>query len=217
MYLETQVKFMKPKTNGIIHYVEESFRGTSSFVIIMIDDNGKESEWISNGCQFVENTPENIKRLIEVYDCKSYIDELLTSDNIKDSELTNGEGMYEGCTSLTQPGDYPNLTKGISMYYGCTSLTQPGEYPNLINGYFMYSKCTLLTQPGVYPNLTNGYGMYWACTSLTQPGDYPNLTNGDGMYLGCTSLTHDTNQICIVIYYSTISLLIGLLFYYFVL
>ena len=103
---------MKPKTNGIIHYVAESFDGKPSFVIIMIDDNGNESEWISNGCQFVENTPENIKKLITFYDCESYIDELLTSDKIKDSELTNGMYMYYGCTTLTQPRRLTNLIRG---------------------------------------------------------------------------------------------------------
>ena len=178
---------MKPKTNGIIHYVEDSFDGKPSFVIIMIDDNGNESEWISNGCKFVENTPENIESLIKDYYCKSYIEELLTSDKIKDSELTNGNFMYRGCISLTQPGDYPNLTNGEYMYYGCKSLTLPGVYPNLIEGECMYWGCTSLTQPGEYPNLMEGYFMYKGCTSLTKPGEYPNLTD-IGMYYDCTLL-----------------------------
>ena len=48
----------------ILHYVENSFGGKPSFVILMSD--GK--EYISNGCVWKENTKENVAELIEKYD-----------------------------------------------------------------------------------------------------------------------------------------------------
>ena len=62
---------MKFKT--VTHYVEKSFEDKPSFVIVLEDlETGKETSYISNGCQFVENTEDNIKRLVKNYVCKVY-------------------------------------------------------------------------------------------------------------------------------------------------
>ena len=55
---------MKFKT--VTHYVEKSFEDKPSFIIVLEDlDTGKEISYISNGCQFVEQTKDNINKLIK--------------------------------------------------------------------------------------------------------------------------------------------------------
>ena len=146
----------------ILKYVETSFRGKPSFIIKM---NG--IKYLSNGCVFVEYNNKNVKKLINKYDCRSFIDELMQSKSIKFKNLTNGRYMFYGCTL---PDNFnPNLEKltcGYSMFEGCTL---PDNFnPNLENltdGRYMFYGCTLSDK--FNPNLeklTKGLFMFECCT-----------------------------------------------------
>ena len=106
------------------HYVANSYGNKPSFIIIL-DDNGVEKEFISNGCQFKELTAENISELTREYDCESYIKELLENPIDNESCITDARFMLEGCTQLTEVN--LSLPKAIDCYYllwGCTKLTK---------------------------------------------------------------------------------------------
>ena len=184
---------MKFKT--VTHYVEKSFEDKPSFVIVLEDlDTGKEISYISNGCQFVENTEENVGMLVEEYDCKVYLEELFDNKSKIENldSIVNGSCMFSGCTNLTQfTSDLPNLVNGYYMFEGCTDLTQfTLELPNLVNGSCMFYGCTNLTQfTSDLPKLVNGMFMFEGCTNLTQfTSDLPKLVDGRFMFYGCTNL-----------------------------
>jgi len=111
---------MKPVS--ILHYVEKSFEGKPSFVILMSDSK----EYISNGYVFIENTESNRKHLVEEYDCADFLSDLFSSPPMPNDELTNASFMYGGCTSLTTPGDHPLVTDARWMYDGCTFIQSGG-------------------------------------------------------------------------------------------
>ena len=95
------MKFVK-----LLKYVEKSYGDNPSFLIIMSD----RKEYISNGCQFVENTEENIIKLILEYDCATYIKELFNSECEGIECVTDALYMFCGCTDLTDfEVDLPNL------------------------------------------------------------------------------------------------------------
>ena len=115
------------------------------------------------------------------------------------------EGMFSGCTSLTQAPQLPATTlKGycyVYMFNGCTSLTQAPQLPatTLAKSCYeeMFSGCTSLTQAPQLPATTLAEwcydDMFNGCTSLTQAPQLPatTLAKGcySGMFRGCTSLT----------------------------
>ena len=94
----------------------------------------------------------------------------------KAESLTNGESLFNNCTSLTSLPEglsFPALTNGDHMFYRCTRLTSLPEglsFPALTNGTFMFANCTSLT-------------------SLPEGLSFPALTNGDYMFSGCNALT----------------------------
>jgi hypothetical protein len=162
---------MKFKT--VTHYVEKSFEDKPSFIIVLEDlKTGKEISYISNGCQFVEQTEGNINELISEYDCEEYLKELLDSKITDLSVITDGYYMFFGCTNLQQfTVELPNLTDGCGMFEGCTNLQQ-----------FTVE----------LPNLTDGCGMFEGCTNLQQfTVELPNLTDGSFMFVGCNNLQKD--------------------------
>ncbi len=113
---------MKFKT--VTHYVEKSFEGKPSFVIVLQDlVTNKETSYISNGCQFVENTKENIQKLVIEYNCEQYIKELFNSPINSLDVIIDGRLMFNGCSSLQQfTSNLPNLENGSCMFNGCSSL-----------------------------------------------------------------------------------------------
>ena len=157
------MKFVK-----ILNYVENSYEGSPSFVILMSD--GK--EYISNGCVFIEKTLDNIDFLIEEYDCESSLDELFEAPGIDISELVDGRGMFWGCSELTEFNhDLPNLTYGYGMFECCYKLT---EFTSNM------------------PYLIDGRWMFYACIELSKfTSDLPNLKNGNCMFNGCKKLIVD--------------------------
>ncbi|QXN60090.1 hypothetical protein KUA24_23 [Vibrio phage HNL01] len=182
---------MKFKT--ITHYVEKSFEDKPSFIIEMEDTlTGKVSSYISNGCQFVENTKDNIKTLIKLYNCEEFLNELFQSELESLEQVVNGSYMFYGCINLeTFNIELPNLTKGSHMFRGCTNLkTFNIELPNLTKGSHMFRGCTNLKTFNIkLPNLTNGFMMFEDCTNLeTFTTELPNLTRSFYMFRGCTNL-----------------------------
>ena len=150
----------------ILKYVAVSFENKPSFLLLMSDNK----EYISNGCQFVENTENNIKYLLNKYDCEKYLNELLNSEVLGDyNSITDASFMLDGCNSLTSFSlEAPNLTNARSMLKGCTNLTSFSlEAPNLTNASYMLYCCTSLTSFSLEaPNLTNVSFMLKGCTSL---------------------------------------------------
>ena len=145
---------------SILHYVEMSYGGKPSFVILMSD--GK--EYISNGCVFVENNQENIDQLIQKYSCKSFLDELFDSPPLPIEELVDGRSMFRGCKSLTEFNiDLPNLVNGQGMFFCCKSLTDfNSDLPNLVDGSYMFCGCDSLTEFNVdLPNLEDDRAMFF--------------------------------------------------------
>jgi len=165
----------------ITHFVEQSYEGKPSFVILMSD--GK--EYISNGCVFVENTPSNRSRLIDIHDCENELDALLKAPGISWEDLEDGSNLFYNCESLTEPADTPNLVNGSGMYSFCKYLTEPANTPKLVDGSWMYSGCESLKEPANTPELVDGSWMYAGCWSLTEPANTPKLVKGPGMYESC--------------------------------
>lgn len=133
------MKFVK-----LLKYVERSFEGKPSFLILMSD--GK--EYISNGCVFVENTKDNREALVDEYGCEGYLTELLENGLELDiSEITNSSFMFYGCTSLVSfDADMSRVTDSYSMFYGCTSLVSfDTDMSKVTDSRYMFYDCTSLT------------------------------------------------------------------------
>ena len=115
------------------------------------------------------------------------------------------EGMFYGCTSLTEAPALPatSLANGCYsyMFIGCTSLTTTPALPatNLANSCYegMFYGCTSLTEAPALPatSLASScyQSMFYGCTSLTEAPVLPatSLDNSCYSYMfnGCTSLT----------------------------
>lgn len=103
------------------HYVEKSFEDKPSFIIVLKNTDNKEIPFISNGCQFVELNDKNIEKLIQDYDCKEYIDQLLESTLESTDNLKNVRHMFKGCTSLESVElSLPSATDCWGLLEGCT-------------------------------------------------------------------------------------------------
>ena len=152
-------------------YVKKSYEGKPSFIIELEDDNSVVKEYISNGCVFLENTEENIKYLINEFNCKDYLEELFNSSELKDySDIIDCRHLLEGCPSLTEVTlILPNATGCFSMLYDCYSLTKATLLlPKAIDCSFMLSGCSSLTEITLsLPAKTICYCMLEECPSLT--------------------------------------------------
>jgi len=173
---------------SIDHYVEKSFEGKPSFVLLMSD--GK--QYISNGCVFEEMTDRQIKRLTRVYKCDEEMQKLLDSPHIELHNVVNTSYMFSGCTSLTVFKG--NLSKAIRteyMFSGCTSLTSFKEDLNKVKDTSgMFYKCSsLISFEGDFSEAIYTNCMFYRCTSLTRfKGDFSKAEYALIMFEGCTSL-----------------------------
>jgi len=173
---------MKPVE--ITHYVETSYGEEPSFIILMSD--GK--EYISNGCQFTENTEENRAYLIERYDCEEELQDLLEAPGIAWEDLSDGSFMFLGCKELTEPAPTPNLVKGEYMYCTCVLLKWVADTPKLVNGFAMYFECGRIKEPASTPDLLIGSHMYRKCSSLERRATTPKIVSSYWMYSGCPKI-----------------------------
>ena len=133
------MKFIK-----LLKYVESSYEGKPSFVILMSDNR----EYISNGCVFVENCEASIKRLIRKYNCEAELNELFSSQEVGIGKITNSSLMFDGCTSLVEfSGDLSSVTNSRCMFRGCTSLVEfSSDLSSVTYSSFMFRGCTSLVE-----------------------------------------------------------------------
>lgn len=113
-------------------------------------------------------------------------------------------GMFSGCTSLTEAPVLPATSLAIGcymqMFYGCTSLATAPQLPATTLAESCYSNmfygCTSLTTAPALSATTLAEkcykGMFWNCTSLTTAPNLPATTLAETcyrqMFLSCTSL-----------------------------
>lgn len=147
------------------HLAGTSYR-PPTFIILMSD--GK--EYISCETYFLENTPENQDKLINVAYAltKSEMESLLQSPMLADKDLVDGRYMFAGCTSLTEAPYYPNLKFGQCMYKDCVSLVASGCYPSLTHAHRMYYGCSEISSVGYYPDLIDHSCMYEDCPLIEE-------------------------------------------------
>lgn len=150
----------------ILKYVAVSYNEKPSFLLLMGD--GK--EYISNGCEFVENTEENRNYLIDEYHCSSEITELLGSPVLSDyTSITDVRYMFDGSDAVTSVTlNLPNATLAQRMFHACSTLTTANiTAPSLINALAMFYQCTNLSSVTLdAPNIIYSSWMYYQCTSL---------------------------------------------------
>ena len=152
-------------------YIKDSYGNKPSF-IVELDDNGVIREYISNGCQFVENTKENIEQLIDDYSCSRQLQELLNSDDLESYDnVTDCRYMLQGCSSLTELNlSLPSATACSSMLLDCSSLTELTlSLPSAANCSYMLDGCSSLTEVTLsLPKATDCIYMLYGCSSLTK-------------------------------------------------
>ena len=166
-------------------------RGTGN---TKITGNNSNYKWVLNG--------NNIK-------CSGNIENLLDYATVTSGAhptMANYcyQGMFFGCTSLTQAPALSATTLAEScyqeMFFGCTSLTRAPSLPatTLMVGCYlqMFRGCNSLTQaPSLPATILADYcymGMFNGCTSLTQAPALSATTLANycyyQMFQGCTSL-----------------------------
>ena len=177
---------MKLKALEILHYVKDSYEGKPSFIFLMEDiETGEKSEWISNGCQFVENNVEDIRQLKAEFDCDDELDELLTAPSIDWSDLIDGSHAFLGCESLIEFGhQLPNLTNGSFMFQRTQLESWDVELPNLTDGTSMFQRTQLESWDVELPNLTDGTSMFQRTQLESWDVELPSLTRGSCMFFG---------------------------------
>ncbi len=134
------------------------------------------------------------------------------NNNFNTSKVTNMQGMFKGCSSLTSL-DLSGFNTSNVKYFGkegnsdcgmfsnCSSLTSLDlssfNTSNATNIEFMFYVCTSLTSLDLSnlntSQVTNMYGMFEGCSSLTSLDlssfNTSNATNMKNMFLRCRSLT----------------------------
>jgi hypothetical protein len=104
--------------------------------------------------------------------------------------LTDGTGMFSGCSSLVVPPITPNLTNGERMYENCCDLTSiPTNLTLLENGRYMFGGSGVTKIVDQYNFLTNAEAMFRM--SKIQEADLrkcPNIVNPRFMFNNCSKL-----------------------------
>jgi len=157
----------------VLKYIEKSFEGKPSF-LIEIDG----VEFISNGCVFKENTKENIESLVEKYNSKVYIDELLSSKDIESLlEVTNMYSMFRGAKYFDgdiSKWDVSNITHMSYMFLGAESFNQDNsnwDTSNVTDMSCMFNGAKSFNQnisKWDTSNVTDMYGMFWGAETFNQ-------------------------------------------------
>ena len=121
------------------------------------------------------------------------------------SSVTNMNGMFYGCSSLTTLDlngfDTSNVTSMYGMFYGCSSLTTLDlsgfDTSNVVNMREMFNQCSSLTTLDLSSfdtsSVTDMYYMFNDCSSLTSLDlssfDTSGVTSMSDMFDNCYSLT----------------------------
>ena len=111
--------------------------------------------------------------------------------------VTDMNGMFEGCTNLTTVPllNTSNATEMMYMFQSCSSLTTVPQLntSNATNMTLMFQGCTSLTSIPLLntSNVTDMNSMFKGCTNLTTVPllDTSKVTVMNSMFNGCTNLT----------------------------
>ena len=118
----------------ILNYVEVSFEGKPSFIILM--DDGL--EYISNGCVFVGNTEKNLSNLCKKYACEAYISELRNAPSIEFKNLTNASYMFSHSNLTDFSSDMSNITNASYMFSHSSLTDFSSDMSNVTNASYMF-------------------------------------------------------------------------------
>lgn len=111
------------------------------------------------------------------------------------SDVTNMEGAFRDCTSLTSITNIPSSVRNMtSAYKGCTGITSAPDIPYGITSLeSTFEGCTALEECGSIANsVTNFTNTFKGCSSMTS---FPDISsNGsigimEGTFEGCTGIT----------------------------
>ncbi|AUR85963.1 hypothetical protein NVP1081O_228 [Vibrio phage 1.081.O._10N.286.52.C2] len=136
------MKFMK-----VTHFVARSFGRKPSFVIDMLMDDGTTMSFVSNGCQFVPNTTEDLGDLMWKFKCERQLDKLLASPIESHDEITKTDDMFNGSythvESLTEfHGQFKNATCAAGMFAECDELEKLElSMPMVKANLYMFDDC----------------------------------------------------------------------------
>ena len=127
------------------------------------------------------------------------------NDNFNTSNVTNMDGMFHGCSSLTSLDlsnfNTSNVTKMCSMFQVCSSLTSLDlssfNTSNVMCMCYMFCNCPSLTSLDLgsfnTSNVTKMNNMFYACSKLTSLDlsnfNTSNVKNMRSMFFSCSSLT----------------------------
>ena len=125
--------------------------------------------------------------------------------NLKTENVTNMEGMFSGCSKITDlyvsSFNTAKVTDMSGMFWGCSSLKNLDisnfTTSNVTDMAGMFTWCSLLTSLDVSnfntAKVTNMSDMFAECSSLTSLNvsnfNTSNVTDMSGMFSGCSSLT----------------------------
>jgi surface protein len=127
-------------------------------------------------------------------------------ENLKTDKVTNMEGMFYGCSNLTDLDlrslKTSSVTNMKAMFYGCSSLEKLDlshlNTSSVTDMTYMFSGCSSLAKLDLghlnTSSVTNMTYMFYNCTNLTSLDvsnfKTSNVENFYGMFFGCTSLTN---------------------------
>ena len=122
---------------------------------------------------------------------------LIYAPNIDTSNVSNMNGMFRACTSLTSVPLFntSNVTNMSSMFVDCSSLKTVPLFntSNVTNMSYMFQGCSSLTTilEMDTSNVTDMSHMFQSCENLTTVPYFntSNVTNMSDMFSFCTSLT----------------------------
>lgn len=121
------------------------------------------------------------------YNCSSLVSTNLTSC------ISLSSDAFNSCSKLVSVGLTTAFTRldGNGQFNGCTLLTNPGDLSNITStGWNTFYNCASLTSVNFSSALTTiGGRCFSGCTSLTSIGDLSNvITIGSEAFNGCISL-----------------------------
>ncbi len=184
----------------ITHFIENSFGAYPSFIFKLKD--GK--SYLSNGCETIEFTVENITQLIEKHDCEGYLDELLEEGEGK--TVTSFESLFHGKNKFNQSLNAWNVGNVTSMRYmlrGVKNFNQPlngWDVSNVKRTDGMFYGARKFNQPlngWDVSNVTNMSMMFESTKSFNQPlngWNVSNVTDMQRMFLNAKSFNQDISN-----------------------
>ena len=193
MTLIESPRFMTP-TYGLHPSLYAAFRGCTNLKYGYVLSGTQDASRAFQGCtsliSFPGGTPSSLRDV-------SYFCDGCTSLQAMPylSDVTNMEGAFRNCTSLTSITNIPSSVRNMtSAYKGCTGITSAPDIPYGITSLeSTFEGCTALEECGSIANsVTNFTNTFKGCSSMTS---FPDISsNGsiglmEGTFEGCTGIT----------------------------